>query len=85
MRNWSILQEPSQAQLKQGLKIVRNVCQPKTGATTGNERSAYSLCLAGRGNFRLGQCYSVYNKLWHYEYFSTTYTHNKILKLKNGG
>jgi len=36
MTNWSILQGPSQTQLKQALKIVRNVCQPKSGATTGN-------------------------------------------------
>ena len=35
MRNWSILQGSSQAQLKQALKVVRNVCQPKSGATTG--------------------------------------------------
>jgi hypothetical protein len=35
MRNWSILQGSSKAQLKQALKVVRNVCQPKSGATTG--------------------------------------------------
>ena len=36
MRNWSVLQGPSEAQLQQALKIVRNMCQPKSGATTGN-------------------------------------------------
>ena len=62
MRTWSILQGMSRVQLKQALKLVRNVCQPKSDATTGNVPHI-RFFLAGRGNLRLGQCYCGYNKL----------------------
>lgn len=31
-----MLQGPSKSQMKQALRMVRNICQPKSGATTGN-------------------------------------------------
>jgi hypothetical protein len=30
-----MLQEVSKSQMKQALRMVRNICQPKTGASTG--------------------------------------------------
>jgi hypothetical protein len=40
VRNSIVFQEASKSQVKQALRMVRNICQPKTGASTGNGTAA---------------------------------------------